>query len=445
MAKITYGPIVGEARGKAGDTVFTRTRGGAVARALSLQAGGVGPHTLLSTTHTDTNPATPPTRGDLITGQDAPPLWKRLAKGAVHLVLRMGANDPEWGAVELDQAAAVSGILPKASGGTGTAAPALVAGTNIAITGTWPAHTVSFKTPLVTPITIGDGLFDARLNMDGGTDDDRVIYFRKGGLARWYFGVPPGVEGGSNAGSDFQITRYADNQANLGNALYIKRSTGNVAIGNITPAEKLQVDGNVRANLQLISSIAIGTAPLVVTSTTEVANLNAHRVGGTDLTNAAATGLIAIGSGTGTAAWTTPDGARVYNSAAQVIADVADTLITYNTERWDNGGLHSTVSNTGRLTAVKAGKYQITANVTWTANATGVREVWIDHSTAGTIADAFLTGSNVLDQSMCVTTIYHLAAGEYVTASAFQSSGGNLNLNGTPGPGPEFSMQWLGP
>lgn len=34
-------------------------------------------------------------------------------------------------------------IIPTASGGTGTATPALVAGTNITIAGTWPNQTIT--------------------------------------------------------------------------------------------------------------------------------------------------------------------------------------------------------------------------------------------------------------------------------------------------------------
>ena len=37
----------------------------------------------------------------------------------------------------------VSGILPVANGGTATATPSLVAGTNITVTGTWPNQTVA--------------------------------------------------------------------------------------------------------------------------------------------------------------------------------------------------------------------------------------------------------------------------------------------------------------
>ncbi len=40
MAKVTFGPTLSEARGKAGDTVYTKARGGNVAKALRLTATG---------------------------------------------------------------------------------------------------------------------------------------------------------------------------------------------------------------------------------------------------------------------------------------------------------------------------------------------------------------------------------------------------------------------
>jgi hypothetical protein len=96
MAKITFGPSLSEARGKAADTVYTKARGGNVAKALSLKAQAVGPHNLLSITHPDTTPATPPVRGDIITGQGATTLWKRLAKGTPGQVLGCDADDVKW-------------------------------------------------------------------------------------------------------------------------------------------------------------------------------------------------------------------------------------------------------------------------------------------------------------------------------------------------------------
>ena len=51
------------------------------------------------------------------------------------------AGNPSFGAVSLT--ADVSGLLPVANGGNGTASPGVVAGTNITVTGSWPTQTIN--------------------------------------------------------------------------------------------------------------------------------------------------------------------------------------------------------------------------------------------------------------------------------------------------------------
>jgi hypothetical protein len=215
------------------------------------------------------------------------------------------------------------------------------------------------------------------------------------------------------------------------------------AIISANPA--LDVTGNIRASSQLISTVATGTAPLAVTSTTEVANLNADRVGGTEITNAATAGQVLVGSGAGTAAWGTPDGARVYNNADESIANLTETALTFNTERYDNGGLHEGVTNPSRLTAQKAGVYVISVSIRWEANATGSRSLKIVIKGADSIAhDRRLNlGTAYVEQT--VTTVYHLAAADYVEAFVMQDSGGALKVQASSHESPEFAMQWLGP
>ena len=78
------------------------------------------------------------------------------AAGALVLFDGAGGTPSSLGllnATGLPLATGVSGLLPIANGGTGTATPGLVAGTHVSITGTWPNQTIS--------VTGGDG--------DGGT------------------------------------------------------------------------------------------------------------------------------------------------------------------------------------------------------------------------------------------------------------------------------------
>ena len=267
------------------------------------------------------------------------------AAGAANEVLRVPAagGAPAFGALDLSQAATVTGLLPVAHGGSGTATPSLVAGTGIEITGSWPNQTVTNTSPasaLGDPVTVahggtgtatgsitgtgaltfaaggsgqhitltpsgygfvilGNAAFSSIVQMVGPAGAGRLLQQLTGTLTRWASGADSVAESGANAGSNFIINRYDDAGAWLGYGLYIRRSDGQVGIGNEAPGKALDVTGDVRASLQLISTVATGTAPLAVTSTTEVPNLRAATA--TDL---AAGSILAVAKG----GWGSADG-----------------------------------------------------------------------------------------------------------------------------------------
>lgn len=146
-----------------------------------------------------------------------------------------------------------------------------------------------------------------------------------------------------------------------------------------------------------------------------------------------------------TAAASAIDGARVYNSAAETFGTGSDAALTFNAERYDNGGLHDNVTNNSRLTAQKAGTYLITGHVAFAANATGKRRVTIVKGGTVSIAAQERLASATDVSYLSVATLYHLSALEYVELFAYQDSGGNLDVSALLQRSPEFAMQWLGP
>lgn len=196
MAKVTHGPMVAEARGKIGDTVFTRSRGGSVAKALSLAAGdGVGPHNLLSVTHPDTGPATPPSRGSIITGQDVDTKWKELTLGAAGELVGSDGSDALWvpppttypgtGAIAISQAARPASLNLSTEGTTDwfTMAPEAVRSTNKLagnlhrkILGGWLADNFDWVVPGGTIFTQASTI---ALSTDPGDDTASAV------LAAW--------------------------------------------------------------------------------------------------------------------------------------------------------------------------------------------------------------------------------------------------------------------
>ena len=137
---------------------------------------------------------------------------------------------------------------------------------------------------------------------------------------------------------------------------------------------------------------------------------------------------------------------RVYNSANESILDSTATALTFNSERFDNDTMHSTSSNTERVTATTAGRYLFIGNSAFAANATGTRLSQITHSVGPTdIAREWLPITGAASTTVLnVATIQAMAAAEYMTLQAWQTSGGALNVLSSANYSPEFMAHWMG-
>jgi len=154
------------------------------------------------------------------------------------------------GAAAWDANHSFSGLLEVANGGTGTATPALVAGTNVTITGTWPNQTVnSTSSGGSGTVTSVAATVPAFLSIAGSP------ITTSGTLAITYSGTALPIANGGTG----QTTASA-----AFNALSPVTSTGDLIIGNGTNSA---------------TRLAIGTNNYVLTSN------------GTTATWAAATGI----------------------------------------------------------------------------------------------------------------------------------------------------------
>lgn len=148
-------------------------------------------------------------------------------------------------------------------------------------------------------------------------------------------------------------------------------------------------------------------------------------------------------------AWLATDAphCRVYNSANISIA-VSGTpqALTFDSERYDVGGCHSTSTNTGRITIPSGagGKWHFGCNVSFAANATGVRQVYMRLNGTTTIAfsnDPALGSGDVSIHNLSCD--YAVSAGDYVEVVCNQTSGGALNVLLAANYSPEFWGHWV--
>ena len=132
--------------------------------------------------------------------------------------------------------------------------------------------------------------------------------------------------------------------------------------------------------------------------------------------------------------------ARVYNSANISIPNATLTALTFNSERFDNDSIHSTASNTSRLTATTAGVYSISGNFTMAPLGSGVGLIGVRLNGSLIIAYQRFAGITATNLIQAIQTTYKLDVGDYVELIAHQDSGSALNVIAASNYSPEFSM-----
>ena len=145
--------------------------------------------------------------------------------------------------------------------------------------------------------------------------------------------------------------------------------------------------------------------------------------------------------------------ARVYNSAnINLPTSGATVVLTFNSERTDNDGMHSTSSNTNRITCTTPGLYHIGSNVNFPFVAgTTARTVIMYHTNAANTVTTPIAVENVLSTAgntiVSVNTVYRCTAGEFFTVAVQQHSAGAMNpgVTAISNYSPEFYAARLGP
>lgn len=123
-----------------------------------------------------------------------------------------------------------------------------------------------------------------------------------------------------------------------------------------------------------------------------------------------------------------PPTCSVFDTSSPSLTHDTVTVLNANSENYDNNAMHSTVSNTSRITFQTAGRYLLTAVLVFAANNSGNRgfNFRINGTTTlnMTLHPASSSGALTTNQSGART--YVASAGDYAEVTAYQSSGAGL-------------------
>ena len=176
------------------------------------------------------------------------------------------------------------------------------------------------------------------------------------------------------------------------------------------------------------------------------AHASQHNAGGTDPLTVISASILT--SGTLPLARLAMPGAKVFNNAVAAMTNITWTAVPFNSELYDfSTPMHDNVTNNSRVTSQVTGKYIISASISFTASnvAAPIRGIKFRLNGTTDIARVYGPGiqsaTEVVDLSL--TTVYNLAAGDYVECMGYQNSNGALNLLASSAYSPYMAVHWI--
>src|SRR5690606_1446750 len=135
--------------------------------------------------------------------------------------------------------------------------------------------------------------------------------------------------------------------------------------------------------------------------------------------------------------WEIPGG-HLIASSNQTITNATVTPLNLDTTVALRGGM--TIGPSG-LIVPRDGWYTITASVRWSGNASGSRQVRINHNGTPVLSEVITPPTGGVAHGISLST--YCEAGDELTVVGYQSSGGNLDTSANFG-SPHLSVVWNG-
>lgn len=128
------------------------------------------------------------------------------------------------------------------------------------------------------------------------------------------------------------------------------------------------------------------------------------------------------------------DHASAYQSTNQALTTSTYEAITFDSEHFDSNTMHSTSTATSRVKCNSDGLYLVVFKVQFETNTTGVRRIQLRENAAasstGGTARGIWNGPGLTSEDTVIagTRLLRLNDTDYVELFAWQSSGGNLDV-----------------
>jgi hypothetical protein len=123
-----------------------------------------------------------------------------------------------------------------------------------------------------------------------------------------------------------------------------------------------------------------------------------------------------------------PPVCSVSASVAQTVTSGSATALTADVENFDNDAMHSTVTNTSRITIQTEGRYLFISTVVFAAGGAGTRQIVFRIDGVTSLGGQLLSPAASGSTRLCAPFSSPLTVGQYLEVVVVQTQGANLGV-----------------
>ncbi len=120
---------------------------------------------------------------------------------------------------------------------------------------------------------------------------------------------------------------------------------------------------------------------------------------------------------------------RVYHNATQDCPNNANTILSFNSERFDNDSIHDITTNNTRLTCKTAGKYHIFGHIIGTAGTNDFVYLIILLNGTIEIAASKVPANLIYGVATGIDTIWDMSVNDYIELKIYQNSDVTITIS----------------
>ncbi len=137
------------------------------------------------------------------------------------------------------------------------------------------------------------------------------------------------------------------------------------------------------------------------------------------------------------------NGARIYNNQNQVPPAGSNTVLTFNSEHWDDQGYHDPLLNPSRITIPMSGRYTVFGNFCWSSSSSYEMSLVQFRVNGTSIIARDQREIDTINSCTNLSTVWTFTQGDYIEVIVWHNLITGRSIYYGPSYSPEFGVELI--